>query len=135
VSSSKTAERMGEITRKTNKEIAIQALRIVLGVVVLVQSFLFLYGGDSARFFAQHGLPDAIRLALGWGEVGAAVLFLVPPTVVTGAWLLLVVFAGAILLHVAHGQFEVGGLLVYAAAAVVVLVNREPREPKINVSG
>jgi uncharacterized membrane protein YphA (DoxX/SURF4 family) len=103
---------------------------VVLGIVVLVQSFLFLYGGESARFFAQHGSPDAIRLVLGWGEIVAAILFLAPPTVVAGAWLLLVVFAGAILLHIAHGQFEVGGLVVYAAA--VVLVNREPRRIKID---
>ncbi len=70
-------------------------------------------------------MPDAIRLILGWSEVVAAILFLVPFTTVVGAWLVLTVFAGAILLHVAHGQYEVGGLLVYSAAVFVVLAFRD----------
>ena len=110
---------------RENKHFAIVILRLVLGLVVLIQSFLFLYGGESATFFARPGWPDAIRIILGWSEVVAAVLFLVPFTTVVGAWLLVLVFAGAILLHVAHGQYEVGGLLVYSAAVFVVLAFRD----------
>ena len=62
----------------------------------------------------------------------AAVLFLVPITTVVGAWLLLLVFAGAILLHVLHGQYEVGGLLVYSAAVYVVLAFRDSRRLRID---
>jgi len=111
----------------TKGRIAIASLRLVLGVVVLVQSFVFLYGNDSARSLEHHGLPNSVRLVLGWSEVGAAILFLFPRTVVTGAWFLLVVLAGAILLHIAHGEFGVGGLFVYVAGVVAVLANREPR--------
>jgi uncharacterized membrane protein YphA (DoxX/SURF4 family) len=56
-----------------NKHVALVVLRLVLGLVVLIQSFLFLYGGESAAFLARHGLPDAVRLILGWSEVVAAV--------------------------------------------------------------
>jgi hypothetical protein len=108
-------------------QIAIDALRVVLGVVVLIQSFIFLFGGDSAKVFGRHGLPDAIRMALGWSEVIAAVLFLLPPTIVVGGWALLVVFMAAIAIHLLHGQFEVGGLLVYAAAVFAVMVQRRSR--------
>ena len=117
---------------RKNKHIALVGLRLTLGLVVLIQSFLFLYGGESAAFFARHGLRDAVRLILGWSEVVAAVLFLVPITTVVGAWLLLVVFAGAILLHILHGQYEVGGLLVYSAAVYVVLAFRDSRRLRID---
>jgi putative oxidoreductase len=117
---------------RKNKYVALVVLRLILGMVVLIQSFLFLYGGESAAFFARHGLPDAVRLILGWSEVVAAVLFLVPITTVVGAWLLLVVFAGAILLHILHGQYEVGGLLVYSAAVYVVLAFRDSRRLRID---
>lgn len=118
--------------RRTKKDIAIIVMRLVLGLVVLAQSFIFLFGGESAKFLARHGLPDAIRLILGWSEVVAAILFLFPPTLVIGAWFLLVVFAGAILLHLAHGQFEVGGLLVYSTAVLAVLAFHEPRSVQID---
>jgi uncharacterized membrane protein YphA (DoxX/SURF4 family) len=118
--------------KQRQQDVALVTLRLVLGLVVVIQSFLFLYGGESAKFFARHGLPDAIRQVLGWSEVVAAVLFLVPPTIVVGAWSLLVVFAAAILVHVAHGQFEVGGLLVYSAAVFVVLAFRERQSVKID---
>lgn len=112
---------------QTKGRIAIASLRLMLGVVVLAQSLVFLYGSDSARSFEHHGLPNSVRLVLGWSEVGAAILFLFPRTVVTGAWFLLVVLAGAILLHVAHGEFGIGGLLIYIAGVVAVLANHEPR--------
>jgi len=107
------------------KQMAVTALRLVLGLVVLIQSFLFLFGAESTKFFARHGVPNVVRLVLGWSEIGAAFFFLLPPTVAIGAWALLVVFAAAILLHVLHGQFEVGGLFIYAAAVWVVLANRK----------
>ena len=116
---------------RTRKDVATIVLRLVLGLVVLAQSFAFLFGGDAAKFFARHGLPDAVRLILGWCEVVAAILFLFSPTLVLGAWFLLIVFAVAIFLHLAHGQFEVGGLAVYSAAVLVVLVSHEPRRVKI----
>lgn len=118
--------------KQTKRDVALVTMRLVLGLVVLVQSFLFLYGGEAAKFLARHGLPDSIRLVLGWSEVAAAILFLLPPTIVVGAWSLLVIFAAAILLHLAHGQFEVGGLLVYGAAVFVVLAFREPQSVKID---
>jgi hypothetical protein len=118
--------------RSAKSDIAIVALRVVLGGVVLVQSLLFLYGGESARFFASHGLPDAVRLILGWSEVAAALLFLLPPTMAVGSWALLSLFGAAILFHLVHGQFEVGRLFVYSAAVLVVLVHRKAREMNID---
>ena len=117
---------------RTREDISIIVLRLVLGLVVLAQSFIFLFDGESATFLARRGLPDAIRLILGWSEVVAAILFILPPTMVVGGWFLLAVFAGAISLHLVHGQFEVGGLLVYSAAVLVVLAFRNSRSANID---
>ena len=113
--------------KQSKSAMAVLALRLVLGIVVVVQSFLFLFGDDSARFFARHGLPQVIRHILGWTELVAATLFIVPATTVIGGWALLVVFCGAIGLHLAHGQYDVGGLFVYGAAVLVVLTHRQAR--------
>lgn len=114
------------------KQIPLTALRLVLGLVVLIQSFQFLFSADSANFFARHGLPNAVRLLLGWTEIGAALLFLLPPTMAIGACALLVVFAAAILLHVLHGQFEIGGLFIYAAAVWVVLADSKAGQGRVH---
>ena len=53
-------------------------------------------------------------------EMAGAILFLLPPTVAAGAWFLIIVFCAAVLLHVAHGQFEVGGLLIYDYSLISV---------------
>lgn len=110
-----------------SQNIAMVTLRLVLGIAVVVQSLFFLYGEESAAFFARHGLPNGLRLALGWTEIAAAVLFLLPPTLVVGSWSLLVVFAGALAIHIVHGQYQVGGLLVYAAAVLAVLAHAHER--------
>lgn len=102
---------------------AITVLRWTLGITVLIQSALFL-SPHAAHSFAQTHMPQAIRLTLGWTELLAAILFLVPKTAVRGAWLLIVVFALAIAIHLLHGMLDVGALLVYAAAAWAVAEDR-----------
>lgn len=62
---------------------------------------------------------------MGGGEILAAVLFLVPYTARAGSYLLLVIFALAAVVHVLHGQYNVGGLVVYAAAVIVCMTRHE----------
>ena len=94
------------------------ALRWTLGVVVLIQSCLFVFGSSGRHAVAQVGMPQWIRPLLGGSEIVAALLFLVPMTGVAGGYLLLVVFFFAATIHVLHGQYDVGGLLVYAVAVM-----------------
>jgi uncharacterized membrane protein YphA (DoxX/SURF4 family) len=100
------------------------ALRIVLGLVVLERSCSFVFATRAAEEFARTGWPNALRLALGWCEIAAAVLFLVPWTVVAGAWSLVAVFVFAVGLHVLHGEYNVGPLLVWTVAVLAVLAHR-----------
>jgi len=66
-------------------------------------------------------LPNFIRLGLAWAEIAAAILFLVPRAAVVGGRFLIVVLGAAIVIHILHGWFDVGVLVVYAAAAWAVV--------------
>ena len=94
-------------------------LQWTLGLVVLIEAGLFVMPNAGHEFARTH-MPQELRLALGWGEIVATVLFLIPRTMVRGAWLLLIVFLVAIVIHLLHGMTNVGALLVYAAAAWTV---------------
>jgi hypothetical protein len=126
------------MTNWTTKH-AIEALRWVLGVVVLWASCLLL----RATIAQMRQLPDSghvvphlwIRLVLASVEIVAAVMFLAPVVNVAGSYLLLAVFAFAILFHVLQGQFDVGFLLVYAMALAVWLAHRREAQAEVRDEG
>jgi hypothetical protein len=63
-------------------------------------------------------------MVLGVGEVAGCILLLIPRTAVRGAWLLLAVFVLAILIHLMHGLYGIGNLVIYAAAAFALAVGK-----------
>jgi uncharacterized membrane protein YphA (DoxX/SURF4 family) len=101
-------------------------LRWVVGLVLLWQSWRFASSAASAHELAHMGLPHWTPLILGGAEILAAILFLLPKVGRIGGYLLLAIFLLAILIHVLHGQFEVGPLLVYAAAVFACLAGNNP---------
>jgi hypothetical protein len=113
-------------TRLTN--FSIPLLRWTLGLVVTLQSCLFVFSASAAHFLEKAGLPSWIQPVLGGAEILAAVLFLVPLTMAIGGYLLLVIFAFAVLLHILHGQYQVGDLFVYAAAVLVSTSHAKSRK-------
>jgi type II secretory pathway component PulF len=94
-----------------------------LGVVVLIEAVMFVLPG-AAHEFARTHLPGMVRMVVGFGEIAGALLLLIPQTVVRGAWLLLAVFVMAILIHLLHGMYGVGNLVIYAAAAFAIAVGK-----------
>jgi hypothetical protein len=102
---------------------ALAVLQWTLGLVVLVQSALFAFSPAATHFFAKPGLPGWVHPALGVVEMLAALLFLVPRTVTVGGYFLIVIFGLAAVVHL-HGWFDVGGLVVYAAAVLTVIAYR-----------
>jgi hypothetical protein len=112
--------------RTTNR--TIEALRWVLGAVVLWASSQLL----RATVVTLQAAPEPghirthawILLTLASVEIVAAIMFLAPIVSVAGSYLLLAVFAFAILFHVMAGQFDFGALLVYAMAVIVWLAHR-----------
>lgn len=95
---------------------ALTGLQWTLGLVILIEAILFVMPGAAHDFSKTH-LPNFVRLIVGWGEILGALLLLIPKTAVRGAWSLVIIFVFAILIHLLHGTFEVGYLLIYAAAA------------------
>jgi len=100
---------------------AITLLRWVLGLVILQEAAQFALSRSAAAAFAKTGLPNAVHLGLGWAEMAAALIFLVPGLATVGGWSLIVVLGFAIVVHLLHGWFDVGGLVVYAAATWAVI--------------
>jgi len=99
------------------------ALRWSLGMVILIEAVMFVLPG-AAHDFARTHMPNLVRLIVGFGEIAGSVLLLIPHTVVRGAWLLLAVFVMAILIHLLHGLYGVGNLVIYAAAAFAIAVGK-----------
>jgi hypothetical protein len=104
---------------------ALMILQCTVGLVVMVQALLLALDAGAARAFAHTGLHDAFRHLLAWSEVAGAVLFLVPRSRWLGGWCLLIIFAAAALLHLSRGQWNIGSLLVYAAAVIVILAHHD----------
>ena len=110
-------------------KIALTGLRWTLGVVILVEAVLFVLP-PAARDFARSHMPNAVRLLLGWGEIVGSILMLIPRNAVRGAWLLFAVFLLAIAIHLIHGMYNAGNLVIYAAAAWVNRGRRRELKPQ-----
>jgi hypothetical protein len=113
---------------------SIPLLRWTLGLVVILQSCLFVFSASVSHFLGKAGFPSWIQPVLGGAEILAAVLFLVPLTMAIGGYLLLIIFAFATLLHVLHGQYQVGDLFVYAAAVFVCMAHPQNRKAEASLA-
>lgn len=97
-----------------DRRTALAVLKVVLGVVIAFYSALLIYT-------QLRGHVNAPFLALGLAELLAAILFLIPQTMKAGGLALIVIFVAGALLHVLHRDYNVGNLVVYAAAALAVV--------------
>jgi hypothetical protein len=105
-------------------KMALPLLRWCLGLVVAWESCEFAFGTAAMRTFAKSGLPLWIRPVLGCAEIVAATLFLVPAATLIGGYALLVIFFLAAVIHILHDWYDLGGLLVYAAAVLACMAHR-----------
>lgn len=105
-------------------KIGLCVLQWSLGIVILIEAVMFVLPSAAHEFSRTH-MPGIVRMIVGWGEIVGAVLLLLPKTSVRGAWLLLAVFVMAILLHLLHGLYGIGSLVIYAAAAFAIAMGRE----------
>ena len=102
---------------------ALTILRWTVGLVILIEAILFVMP-SAHHDFAQTHMPNSLRLLLGWGEIAGSILLLIPRTAVRGAWVLIAVFTFAIATHLLHGMYNVGALLIYAAAAWTIAAGK-----------
>jgi len=104
-------------------KIGLTVLQWSLGVVILIEAVMFVLP-SAAHEFARTHIPGFVRIVLGWGEIAGCVLLLIPKTTKSGAWLLLAVFVMGILAHLLHGQYRVGYIVIYAAAAFAIAMGK-----------
>ena len=104
-----------------SQSISSTMLRWTLGLVVLWQSWQFATSKGAVHELGRMGLPRLTAPVFGGVEILAAVLFLIPKVGRVGGYLLLVIFLLTALIHVLHGQFGIGWLLVYSAAVFACL--------------
>jgi len=99
---------------------AMLGLQWTLGVVVLAEAALLVFSGHAPAA-RQFGVHRVVLTTLALAEMLAAALFLIPRTLVMGGVGLIGIFAMAMLIHILHGQTNVGGLVVYAASTWAVV--------------
>ena len=104
-------------------KLGLSVLQWSLGIVILIEAVMFVLPG-AAHDFARTHMPGFVRLVLGFGEILGCILLLIPQTAIRGAWLLLAVFIMAILIHLLHGTYNVGNLVIYAAAAFAIAMGK-----------
>jgi type II secretory pathway component PulF len=102
---------------------ALTVLQWVLGIVILAEAVRFVMPA-AAHDFARTHLPGIVRLVLGWGEIIGCIFLLIPPTAIRGAWMLVAIFTLAIVIHLLHGMYGVGNLVIYSAAAFAVATGK-----------
>ena len=119
--------------------VAIRILHWTVGLVILLESCRTLHGALLHWHNAGHGAVLLwVRLVLSSVEIVAALLFLAPWTIIPGAYLLLGIFAVAVVIHALHGDFAgLEFLILYATAVYVCLVHQkeesQPRTPSRSV--
>ena len=89
-----------------------------LGILLLQGSIATVW--SAVRSTAMH--TDLHAIMVGSVEAMAALLFLVPPTMRLGGFMLLGTFGVALLIHATRGQFA-GSLLIFAASVFFVIVH------------
>lgn len=99
---------------------ALLTLQWSLGVLLFLEADVLAFSSAEINFSGQPGVHHWIRLALAWSEMLGCLVFLLPYTMKYGAALLLIVLTLASLVHILHGDFQIGTLLIFAAAVVVV---------------
>jgi hypothetical protein len=103
---------------------ALIVLQWTLGIVILAEAVRFVLPGAAHDFGRTH-MPGFIRMILGWGEIIGCISLLIPFTAVRGAWILVGVFTLAIVIHLLHGMYGVGNLVIYTAAAFAIAIGKE----------
>ncbi len=112
------------MTQDANK-LARTGLQWSLGLVLIYECSRLVFSAGARHSFETNHLPQWLRLAIGSVELLGAILFLIPPAVVAGGRVLLATFGVAAIIHILHGQPDVGYLVIYAMAVLTVITARD----------
>jgi len=102
---------------QSSQKLACTGLQYSLGLVLIYECSRLIFWSGTAR---TH-LPHLLVLAIAAVELVGAILFLIPRTVLLGGRLLLTAFVVAAVVHLLHGQADVGFLVIYAMAVLTII--------------
>jgi hypothetical protein len=105
-------------------KLALLGLQYSLGLVLVYECSRLIFSAAGTHAAVNVHLPHAILLIIALAELLGAILFLVPPTLIAGGRLLLATFLIAAAVHILHGQPNIGFLVIYAMAVLVVMTGR-----------
>jgi len=111
------------VSQDSNK-LARTGLQWSLGLVLIYECSRLVFAASAAHSFERTHLPQWFRVAIGAVELLGAILFLIPPAVKIGGRLLLATFGVAAVVHILHGQPDVGYLVIYAMAVLTVVTGK-----------
>jgi uncharacterized membrane protein YhdT len=112
------------MSQEANK-LARTGLQWSLGLVLIYECARLVFSAGTKHSFEATHLPQWFRVAIGAAELLGAILFLIPPAVLVGGRLLLATFGVAAVIHILHGQPDVGYLVIYAMAVLTVTTARD----------
>ena len=101
-------------------KLARTGLQWSLGLVLIYQCSRLIFTSASAH---AH-MPRVLVVAIAVLELLGAILFLIPPAVGLGGKVLLATFGVAAVVHILHGQADVGYLVIYAMAVLTIMTER-----------
>ncbi len=124
------------------KKIAFLLLRIVPATILLqTLYFKFTAAPESVSIFQQLGLEPHGRIGIGILEGIAAILLLVPCTVLVGAILAFGLMSGALLSHITKlgfsgdmGSLAFMALIVWVCSLILILQRIAGRRPSLPTS-
>lgn len=110
--------------KMSSNNLARSGLQWSLGLVIIYESSRLLFSDAAAHALAKTQLPHVIVQAIAVVELLGAILFLIPPTLVAGGRLLLAAIGIAAVVHILHGQPDIGYLIIYAMGVLTVITER-----------
>ena len=108
------------MSQDANK-LARTGLQWSLGLVLIYECCRLVFSSATTHALEKAHLPHALVQGIAVVELLGAILFLIPPTVVAGGRVLLATFGVAAVVHILHGQPDVGYLIIYAMAVLAVI--------------
>jgi uncharacterized membrane protein YphA (DoxX/SURF4 family) len=104
----------------------VEFLKWSLGVVVGFEALRLFVHSFHSLLLAKSPSHAWFHPALAAAEIIGAILFLLPSTSRTGALVLLLVFLVAAVFHLLHAEWDIGFLIIYSAAVLVVRTSGRP---------
>ena len=106
--------------RRDANQMARTGLQYSLGLVLTYESARLLLPSSTG-----HGhIPHALVMTIAAVELVGAILFMIPRAILVGGRVLLATFLVAAVVHILHGQPDVGFLVIYAMAVLTITTAR-----------